>query len=298
LCAQRLTPIFLFGSDGLIDIKAHINNVALHHTIFDLPFAFMAAFLAAGGHPRFCDIVWIAVAITAGRAAALAMDNLADLKYDSQQPRMAYRAMVAGRISKREAKIFIVLCLVLMVVAVLQLQPICLYLLPLAAIPCLVYPYMKRVTGWVHLFLGLAIAMAPAGGWVGVSGQITLPLIVLCVAVALWIGAFDAMYGAQDEAFDRSQGLHSLAVSYGGAGAFRIATVLHVVCIICFAAVGVLLNLGWFYYVGVAIAAATLVYQHHIISPQDFTRLTQAYFMRNGIVSVAIFLCTWVSFYL
>ena len=258
----------------------------------------MGAFLAAGGKPRLWDIIWIALAITAGRAEAMAMDNLADLKYDSQQPRLAYRAMVAGRISKREAKIFIVLCLLIMVLAVLQLQPICIYLLPVAAVPCLVYPYMKRVTGWVHLFLGLAIAMAPAGGWVGVSGKITLPLIVLSLAVALWIGAFDAMYGAQDEAFDRSQGLHSLAVSYGAEGAFRISAVLHVVCIICFAAVGVLLGLGWFYYVGVAIAAATLVYQHHIIGPHDFRRVTQAYFMRNGIVSVAIFLCTWVSFYL
>ena len=194
----------------MINIKAHINNVALHHTIFDLPFAFMAAILAAGGQPSLTDLWWIAVAITTGRAAAMAMDNLADLKYDSQQPRMAYRAMVKGEISKREAKLFIAVCLVLMVLAVIQLQPICIYLLPVAALPFLIYPYMKRITGWCHLFLGVAIAMAPAGGWVGVSGQVTVPLVVLCIAVALWIGAFDAMYGAQDEAFDRSQGLHSL----------------------------------------------------------------------------------------
>lgn len=281
----------------MIDIKAHINNVALHHTIFDLPFAFMAAFLAAGGHPRVWDIVWIAVAITAGRAASLAMDNLADLKYDRQQPRMQYRAMVSGRISKREAEIFIVLTLALMVFAVLQLQPICIYLLPLAAIPCLIYPFLKRVTGWVHYFLGLAIAMAPAGGWVGVSGTIEPPLLVLCTAVALWIGSFDAMYGAQDEAFDRSQGLHSLAVSYGARNAFRIATAGHVLCIALFLALGTMMGLGVLYYVGVAVAAVTLIYQHHIVSPTDFSRVTQRYFMRNGIVSVAIFLFTWASFY-
>lgn len=281
----------------MIDIKAHINNVALHHTIFDLPFAFMAAFLAAGGHPRVWDIVWIAVAITAGRAASLAMDNLADLKYDRQQPRMQYRAMVSGRISKREAELFIVLTLALMVFAVLQLQPICIYLLPLAAIPCLIYPFLKRVTGWVHYFLGLAIAMAPAGGWVGVSGTIEPPLLVLCTAVALWIGSFDAMYGAQDEAFDRSQGLHSLAVSYGARNAFRIATAGHVLCITMFLVLGAMMGLGVLYYVGVAVAALTLIYQHHIVSPTDFSRVTQRYFMRNGIVSVAIFLFTWASFY-
>lgn len=282
----------------MISIKAHINNVALHHTIFDLPFAFMGAVLAANGHPRLIDLFWIAMAITTGRAAAMAIDNLADLKYDSQQPRMAYRAMVAGRISKREALVFILICLVLMVLSVLQLQPVCIYLLPLAAIPFIIYPFMKRVTGWVHMFLGLAIAMAPAGGWVGVSGTISLPLIVLCVAVALWIGAFDAMYGAQDEEFDRSQGLHSLAVSYGAKGAFRIADALHVICLLCFFTVGIMMNLGILYFVGVGIAGGTLYYQHQIVSPTDFSRVTQRYFMRNGIVSVAIFVCTWLSFYI
>ena len=282
----------------MISIKAHINNVALHHTLFDLPFGLMAAVLAADGRPEPMVLLWVALAITTGRAAALAMDNLADLKYDSQQPRMAYRAMVRGEITKREAKVFIIICLALMVLSVAQLQPICLYLLPVAALPCLVYPYMKRITGWVHLFLGLAIAMAPAGGWVAVRGTIDAPMLVLCTAVALWIGAFDAMYGAQDEEFDKSQGLHSLAVSYGGAGAFRIAKVLHVICVACFFAVGMMLSLHSLYFVGVGIAAGTLYYQHSIVSPTDFSRVTQAYFLRNGIVSVAICLCAWVSYYL
>lgn len=282
----------------MISIKAHLNNVALHHTVFDLPFAFMGAVLAAGGHPSLYDLFWIAMAMTTARAAAMAIDNLADLRYDRKQPRMAYRAMVAGRISKREARIFIAICLVLMIVAVLQLQPVCLCLLPLAAIPFVIYPFMKRVTGWVHLFLGLAIAMAPAGGWVAVSGRIAAPMVLLCIAVALWIGAFDAMYGAQDEEFDRSQGLHSLAVSYGAEGAFRISAALHIVCIACFFGVGVLMRLSALYFIGVGIAAGTLVYQHRIVSPTDFSRVTQRYFMRNGIVSIAIFVCTWLSFYI
>lgn len=282
----------------MIDIKAHINNVALHHTIFDLPFAFMGAVLAASGHPSVHDLIWIALAITTGRAAALALDNLADLKFDSQQPRMSHRAMVTGKISKLEAKIFIAVCLLLMVLSVMQLQPICIYLLPLAALPFLIYPFTKRFTGWCHLVLGIAIAMAPAGGWVGVSGQITAPMVLLCTAVALWICGFDAMYGAQDEEFDKSQGLHSLAVSYGAPNAFKLAAAMHVICIACFFAVGVMLALGQAYFVGVGIAAGTLIYQHRIVSPTDFSRVTQAYFMRNGIVSVAIFVCTWLSFYL
>ena len=282
----------------MIDIKAHINNVALHHTIFDLPFAFMGAVLAASGHPSVHDLICIALAITTGRAAALALDNLADLKFDSQQPRMSHRAMVTGKISKLEAKIFIAVCLLLMVLSVMQLQPICIYLLPLAALPFLIYPFTKRFTGWCHLVLGIAIAMAPAGGWVGVSGQITTPMVLLCTAVALWICGFDAMYGAQDEEFDKSQGLHSLAVSYGAPNAFKLAAAMHVICIACFFAMGVMLALGQAYFVGVGIAAGTLIYQHRIVSPTDFSRVTQGYFMRNGIVSVAIFACTWLSFYL
>lgn len=281
----------------MISLKAHISNVALHHTLFDLPFGLMAAALAAGGHPDPWVLLWVILAITTGRAAALAMDNLADLKYDRQQPRMAYRAMVRGEISQREAKAFIVICLLLMVASVAQLRPVCLYLLPVAALPCLVYPYMKRVTGWVHLFLGLAIAMAPAGGWVAVRGTVDPPMVMLCTAVALWIGAFDVMYGAQDEEFDRSQGLHSMAVSYGAKGAFAISKTLHVLCIICFLAVGLMMNLGALYYVGVGIAAGTLVYQHSIVTPTDFSRVTQVYFLRNAIVSVAICLCAWLSFY-
>ena len=282
----------------MIDIKAHINNVALHHTIFDLPFAFMGAVLAAKGQPSLHDLIWIALAITTGRAAALALDNLADLKFDSQQPRMSQRAMVSGKISKLEAKVFIAVCLLLMVLSVMQLHPICIYLLPVAALPFLIYPFTKRFTGWCHLVLGIAIAMAPAGGWVGVSGQITAPMVLLCMAVALWICGFDAMYGAQDEEFDKSQGLHSLAVSYGAPNAFKLASAMHVICIACFFTVGIMLSLGQIYFIGVGIAAGTLVYQHRIVSPTDFSQVTQAYFMRNGIVSVAIFICTWLSFFL
>ena len=226
----------------------------------------------------------------------MAINNLVDLKYDKKQPRMSYRAMVRGEISKPEAMVFIILCLIIMIVTVAQLPPICLKLLPVAAIPFIIYPYTKRFTGWCHLFLGLAIAMAPAGGWVAVSGEITLPMVILCTAVALWIGAFDAMYGAQDEKFDKSQKLHSLATEFGARGAFTISAILHVICIICFLSVGVIMNLGNLYYTGVGIAAGTLFYQHLIVKPWDFSRVTQEYFMRNGIVSIAIVVCTWLSY--
>ena len=277
-------------------LRAHMNNTAFHHTVFSLPFALMGALLAAGGDPPLGTLGWVVLAITAARSAALALDNLADLKYDKQQPRLAYRAMVQGRVTKKEALVFIGVCLLVLIFAVLQVHPVCIRLLPFAAVPFLIYPYMKRVTGWVHLFLGIAIGMAPAGGWVAVSGNIELPMLVLFLAVALWIAAFDAMYGAQDEAFDRSQGLHSLAVSFGARGAFQIARAMHVLSILLFISLGAMMHLHWPYFIGVAIAAATLIYQHRIAGPTDFSRVTQVYFMRNGIVSIAIFVFTWISY--
>ena len=278
-------------------LRVHMNNTAFHHTVFSLPFALMGALLAAGGNPPLGDLGWIVLAITAARSAALALDNLADLKYDKQQPRLAYRAMVQGRVTKQEALVFIGVCLLVLVFAVLQLNPVCIRLLPFAAVPFLIYPYMKRVTGWVHLFLGIAIGMAPAGGWVAISGKVELPTVVLFIAVALWIAAFDAMYGAQDEEFDRSQGLHSLAVTFGAHGAFQISRAMHVLSIILFVMLGVMMHLTFPYYIGVGIAAGTLIYQHRIASPTDFSRVTQMYFMRNGIVSIAIFVFTWISYF-
>ena len=276
--------------------QAHANNVALPHTIFSLPFALASAFMAADGHPDFWTVVLILIAITSARWAAIAIDNLADLKYDKLQPRLSYRAMVRGEISKGEALIFVALCMVVLIVTVAQLPPICLKLLPVAAIPFVVYPFTKRFTPWCHLFLGLAIAMAPAGAWVALTEEISLPMVILCIAVALWIGAFDAVYGAQDERFDKSQKLHSLATRYGQAGALAIAKLLHVVSIVCFVAVGLLLDMGGLYFVGVFVAAVALIYQHAIVQPGDYREVTQAYFMRNGIVSVAIFVFTWLSY--
>lgn len=278
-------------------LQAHINNIALSHTIFDLPFAFMAALMATSGKVDFWTLFLIALAVTSGRAAALAIDNLADLKYDKLQPRLSYRAMVRGEISKLEALIFIILCLIVLVITVAQLPPICLELLPLAALPFIIYPFTKRFTGWCHMFLGFAIAMAPAGAWIASGGEIFDPaMIFLCAALMLWMAGFDAMYGAQDEKFDKSQKLHSLATEYGASGAFFLSKIFHVVCIICLLIVGVILNLDTLYFVGVGIATGTLIYQHLIVSPYDFSQITQTYFMRNGIVSVALLIFTWLNY--
>ena len=278
-------------------LQAHINNTALPHAIFSLPFAFMGALMATGGKVDAWTLFLITAAVTSARSAALAIDNLADLKYDKLQPRLSYRAMVRGEISRAEAVIFIISCLILLIVAVAQLPPICMKLLPVAALPFIIYPFTKRFTGWCHLFLGVAQTMAPAGAWIAAGGEIFAPaMIFLSAAIMFWIAGFDTIYGAQDEKFDKSQKLHSLATEYGVRGAFKIAKIFHVICIVCMAVVGIILNLSAIYFVGVIIAALTLIYQHSIVSPHDFSQVTQKYFLRNGIVSIALLIFTWLDY--
>lgn len=275
-----------------MSVSGHLNNIAFSHSIFSLPFAFMAAFLAAGGVPDLSVLFFITVAIFFARAAAVSFDNLVDYKYDKKQERLSYRALVSGKISKKSAKIATVIYLAIFFVAVLNLPLICLKLLPIAVIPFLIYPYTKRYTCLCHFVLGIAIAMAPAGAWVAVRESIDLPMIILCAAVALWIGMFDAIYGAQDERFDRSENLHSLATEFGAKNALRIAGFFHAVSIVLFFALGSMLHLSLIYFVGVGIVSGVLRYQHEIVKYNDFSRVTQKYFMRNGIVAIVMFIFT------
>ena len=279
----------------MVNLKAHMNNIAFTHMIFAFPFAYMSAFLAAGGAPCAKELFFITLAIFGARSAAVALDNIADYRYDRLQARLSYRALVRGDITMRSAKISVVVYLLILLFAVLNLRPICLALLPVAALPFLIYPYTKRFTCLCHLVLGAAIAMAPAGAWVAVSGEITRETVILATAVALWIGAFDAVYGAQDEHFDRMHSLHSLATEFSARGALIITRIMHAASIALFLYLGVTLGLSWLYFVGVGIAGGVLYNQHQRVSANDFSQVTQEYFMRNGIVSIAMFFFTWLA---
>ena len=263
--------------------------------IFALPFAYMGAFLAAGQVPPVDELFFITLAIFGGRSAALALNNIADYEYDRKQPRLSYRALVRGDISMRSAEISVFVYFVILLIAVFNLRPLCRVLLPLAVFPFVIYPMTKRYTCLCHIVLGIAVAMAPAGAWVAAGGDINGELAVLYAAVTLWIGAFDAVYGAQDEKFDRKHSLHSLATEFTAAGALRITRVWHIISITLFVALGIMMHLSFPYFIGVVIAAGVLYFQHTIVSAHDFSRVTQSYFMRNGIVSVAMFIFTWLS---
>ena len=276
-------------------LNAHLDNIAFYQTIFSLPFAYMAVLLASNGTVDWWIMLWVTMTIISARSAALALDNMIDLKYDVDQPRFQQRPMVAGTVSRHGVHVLIGICAAVLVFSVLQLNPICIKLLPIAALPFVIYPFMKRYTCFCHYICGIAVAMAPAGGWVAVTGTIDYPMVVLFLAVTLWIGGFDVVYGAQDEEFDKAHGLHSMAVAMGAKNALLLAKITHVITLCIFFYLGQLLSLGYMYYIGVGIAGGVLYFQHQIIARQGFKAFNRRYYLRNGIVSVAIFLCTLMS---
>lgn len=276
-------------------LNAHLDNIAFYQTIFSLPFAYMAVLLASKGTVDWWTMLWVTMTIVSARSAALALDNMIDLKYDVDQPRFQQRPMVAGTVSRHGVHVLIGICAAVLVFSVLQLNPICIKLLPIAALPFVIYPFMKRYTCFCHYICGIAVAMAPAGGWVAVTGTIDYPMVVLFLAVTLWISGFDVVYGAQDEEFDKAHGLHSMAVALGAKNALLLAKITHVITLCIFFYLGQLLSLGYMYYIGVGIAGGVLYFQHQIIARQGFKAFNRRYYLRNGIVSVAIFLCTLMS---
>lgn len=276
-------------------LEAHIQNIALHHSIFALPFAYMGLVLASNGLPTWHDFIWVTIAMVGARSSAMAMDNLVDLKFDKVQARMKHRPLVTGIIKKWEVVLLIIVALMVFLFAAGQLAPICIWLTPICLFFLLFYPYMKRISFLCHYFLGIALAMAPAGGYLAVTGELSWGIIFLAAGVCLWIGSFDIIYGSQDYDFDTKHHLHSMATQFGVATSHKISAILHAVSIIAFIVTGICFQLSFIYYLGIIIAGCILLYQHQQVTPTDFSRLTQKYFMRNGIVGIVIFICTLIA---
>lgn len=276
-------------------IKAYFDNIVFSHSVFALPFAYIGAFLASAGHPSFHDFFWVTVAMVGARSAAMALNNYIDLKYDKMQPRFAMRPMVTGQIQPREAVGFIVISLAIFLVAAAQLNSLALKCWPLGVAPLVIYPYTKRFTWACHLVLGVALAAAPVGAWIAIRGDVTWSILFLGGAVGIWIAGFDVIYGCQDVEFDKRHQLNSIPVKFGVKRALEITKLMHVISIAAFVAAGLLYGLTYLYYVGVALAAGVLVYQHSLITAEDFSQVNPAYFLRNGLVGILIFAFTFFS---
>ena len=266
-----------------------LEMIKWEHSVFALPFALTGAMLAANGWPSAAKLVLIAVCMVAARSAAMAFNRLVDAKLDAVNPRTAMRALPAGLLSTSFVLGFVIAASAVFVAAAALLNRLTLALAPVALVVVLGYSFMKRVTRWSHLVLGLALGIAPAAAWIAVRGTLDGRVLVLTAVVMLWVGGFDVLYACQDFEHDRQVGLHSLPAAFGLEGAFRIARTMHVVMVALALWLDRLFALGPLAYAGTAVVALLLLYEHSLVSPQDLRRMNAAFFLLNGIISVVFF---------
>jgi len=260
--------------------------VKIEHTVFALPFAYVGAFLAVGKSPSAHDLLWITLAMVGARSLAMALNRLVDAGIDARNPRTAGRELPSGQLSTAQVVVFCGASLALFLVAVFQLAPKTHFLWPIPVVMFVVYPYLKRFTWLCHLWLGVADGLAPVGAWVAITNHLPWQAWALGAAVALWVAGFDFFYALFDIDVDRSEGLHSIATRFGVRGAFAAARLAHVATVVCLIRVGLGLDVGVLYWIGVAVVGALLVYEHALVRPGNLRRLDAAFFTMNGVISV------------
>ena len=271
----------------------HVNLVRLPHTLFALPFALVGVVLASYIAPiTLGAVIWVIVAFTAARFAAMGFNRIVDREIDARNPRTRMREISAGVMSVREATLAVIVASALFFAAAWQLNALCLMLAPLALAWVLFYSYTKRFTRWSHLVLGVGLSIAPVGGYLAITGRWSSPwwmLIALAIAVATWVAGFDILYALQDISFDRENGLYSVPSTFGEANALGIARMLHFTTVVALALAGIGAGAGLVYFAGVVVAAALLLYEHSLVKVDDFSRLDAAFFTMNGVISIVFF---------
>ena len=279
---------------GLHQTKVILEMIKFEHTVFMLPFALMATVLAARGHWPLLwhKLPWVLVAMVGARSAAMAFNRIVDARYDALNPRTAKRAIPAGLLSVPQVAAFTVIAALLLVWAAAMLNPLALALSPVALTLVLGYSYTKRFTPFSHFFLGLALAVAPVGAWIAVTGRIDPPALWLGSAVVCWLFGFDTLYALQDTEFDRANGLRSLPAWLGNVRALVVSRVVHTLMVGLLIMTGLSAHLGLIYYVAVGLVALLIAYEQSLVKPDDLSRLDMAFFTLNGYISVGLFLLT------
>lgn len=270
-------------------LRIILEMIKFEHTVFALPFAFLGAVLAARGFPGWETTLWIVLAMAGARSAAMAFNRFADRFYDALNSRTAGRALPRGLVSANFVLFFVVASAALFVLSSWMLNDLAFQLSPAALAIVLSYSYTKRFTSFSHLFLGLALAIAPVGGWIAVRGVLELPPFFLAAAVLFWVGGFDVIYACQDIDFDRRVGLHSLAVRLGVRNALRLSVFFHVLMMVFLASAFWQLRLSAFSWTGLILVASGLAYEHSLVSAEDLRRVNAAFFMVNGLISLVLF---------
>lgn len=279
-------------------INTYGELVMFSHTLFSLPFALIAMFIAAEGLPEMRILFWIMVCLFAGRNGANALNRFVDQSYDAMNPRTQTRHMPQGKVKSYEVLWITGLCYVLFVIGAWQINTLCLILSPAALALFTLYSYTKRFTWLCHVVLGITCAGAPVGAWIAVTGGIAWPPLILGAVVTLWVSGFDIIYGTQDIAFDQRVGLFSIPARFGLKGALLIAKSFHILMWLLLIALSVITDLGAIYLVGVVISGFLLLIEHGIIDPKHQLKMNFAAYHINQIISMLLLVSVTLDVFL
>ncbi len=281
-------------------MKRYLSLIKFSHTVFALPFAMIGFFLAVwheGYDFSWEKLVLVLACMVFARSAAMSFNRIADLKFDSANPRTSSREIPAGKISKEAATTLVVVCCIAFVVCTWFINRLCFFLSPVALAVVLGYSYTKRFTSLSHFFLGLGLSLAPVGAYLAVTGRFELIPVLLGTAVLFWVGGFDIIYALQDVEFDREQKLFSVPVWVGQRNALLLSSIAHFVALTCLVSIALIGNFGNWYWMGLVIFTTLLIYQHLIVKANDLSRVNFAFFTMNGIASIIFSLFVLIDFY-
>ena len=270
-------------------LRHFLDAIKFEHTVFALPFAYVAMVLAAGGWPGWRVLVWVTLAMAAARTLAMSANRVADRVIDAANPRTAGRHLPTGLLRPWHMLLAVVVSGALLALSAWMLNPLCFRLAPWAALFLIGYSYTKRFTWASHWILGFTDGIAAGGGWIAVRGTFEPPAFVLWFALTVWIAGFDLIYACQDVDFDRRARLHSVPARFGIAAALRCAQVCHLLTVAAFVVLGMMTGLGWLYWAGVVAVSGLFVYEHSLVSPDDLSRLDIAFFNVNGYIALILF---------
>jgi 4-hydroxybenzoate polyprenyltransferase len=273
--------------------------IKFSHTVFALPFALTSVVLASRHFPVTLEkVMWIIFAMIGARSAAMGFNRIADAHFDSKNPRTAHREIPKGIISAGQAWLFVILSSALLILSSYMLNDLCFKLSPLALAIVFFYSYTKRFTSLAHLFLGVALGVAPLGAWLAITGEWGWQAFLLGCGVVTWVAGFDIIYACQDYEFDKNENLFSIPKIFGLAKAIWISRACHIIAFTLFLVLGNWLSLSWFYFGGVVIVGIILFYEQNLIHPNDLSQVNVAFFNMNGIISLIYFIFTAADVYL
>ena len=276
-------------------VPLYLNFVRIHEALFALPFAYIGMILAAGGWPGWHDFIWINVAMAGARTLGMAANRLVHRKEDALNPRTAGRHLPTGSIKPWEAGLMMAVSTGVLFYGASQLNTLALILAPVAAAYVVLYSYAKYITWTCHFVLGGALAIAPSAAWIGVTGSLDYPPVLLTLAVAGWAGGFDTIYGCADYDFDLTQDVYSIAKRFGINGALLTAKAAHLVSAASLLALGILLDMGAYYFTGWAIAVLLLIYENSLVTPANLSKLNSPFFRYNSLISLVLLAFTIVD---